>query len=274
MRKSLLMILALCLLVTYSRGNIAMGSMTTPASQSAPQMAPKGKPKPPVDVPVTSTIKDYIDWTDPEGTTRIQMQFQSDGAGPYANSQTVTSLIHSIGEWELDTGLNITNPTRSVYLDFSKGIPGSGPGGGNPTPPFTAGLVQPRFYAESSQSPYFVNILSIAGGQTVGSPLRIGFFYPVGGETQYRIHMTPESPIYPYPETDYVDITCTGVNANSQCNSWQIEPNGFKGGCVTADCSVKQNVVKLVKLVTVKGKLTEVNQGDFLMSFSVGVTNP
>jgi hypothetical protein len=227
------------------------------------------------DVPVTSRINDYIDVTDPiSGTSqRLQMQVQSDGAGSYRNSKNVMSIIQGIGDWYLDTGVNIKTPTRKVFLDFSKPIAGSGPGGGNPTPPFTAGLVEPKLISKCAE--YGVSMLAIAGGQTVNGPLTIGFYYPVGGKDHYRIHMTPDSrSLFPYPETDYVDITCTGVNSNSQCNRWQIEPNGMKGGCVTADCSVKQNVVKLVKLVTARGQETAINQGDFLMSFSVGLTNP
>jgi hypothetical protein len=227
------------------------------------------------DLPVTSWIKDYIDVTDPiSGTTqRLQMQVQSDGAGSYRNSKSVMSIIQYIGDWYLDTGVTIKNPTRKGFLDFSKPIAGSGPGGGNPTPPFTAGLVEPRLISKCGE--YGVNMLSIAGGQTVNCPMTIGFYYPIGGTDHYRIHMTPDSrSLFPYPETDYVDITCTGVNSSSQCNRWQIEPNGMKGGCVTADCSVKQNVVKLVKLVTTRGKETEINRGDFLMSFSVSLTNP
>jgi hypothetical protein len=76
---------------------------------------------------------------------------------------------------------------------------------------------------------------------------------------------------------DYVNITCNGP-ANSQCNNWTIEPNGTKGGCATTDClgSLKQNVAPLSQLVPGKGKSgskTAVNQGDFYVAFSVGVTN-
>jgi len=233
------------------------------------------------DVPVTSTIRDYVDWTDPDSSTtqRIQMQVQSDGGGVYItipgtkrNTFRVRSLFDGFQDWVLDTGLDVTSPTRKAFLDFSHPIAGSGPGGGAPTPPFTTALVRPKLTAAGDL--VGINLLSIAGGETVSCPMRIGFFYPIGGSDQYRIHMTPNSPINPYPETDNAVVTCTGVDANSQCNQWQIEPEGTNGGCLTADCSVRQNVVKLVKLATVKGKLTEVNLGDFYMTFSIGVTNP
>ena len=95
------------------------------------------------------------------------------------------------------------------------------------------------------------------------------------GGSSYRLHMTPDNrTVYAYPETDYLNVTCASVGANLQCNSWKIEPNGAKGGCLTADCSVRQNIVKLIKLVTSKGKTTEIDGGDFYMAFSIGVTNP
>jgi hypothetical protein len=115
-------------------------------------------------------------------------------------------------------------------------------------------------------------MFSFTNGETKAAPLIFGFDY---NNVQYRMHMTPDSgSIYPYPETDYVDITCTGADANNQCDRWQIKPNGTKGGCLTLDCSVKQNVVKLVKLVTTRNTTTEVDLGDFYMAFSIGITNP
>lgn len=235
-------------------------------------------------VPVTATVRDYLDWTDPDsGTTqRIQMQVQSDGAGVYTTIPgakrgqfRVRSLIDGNGgEWVLDTGIGVTSPIRRAFLDLSHPIAGSGPGGSNPTPPFTTALVQPKLESECWQ--YGVDMFSVAEGQTVNCPMRIGFYYPIGSSSNlYRIFMTPDDRSFnPYPETDYVNFTCGGVDANSQCNQWRIEPNGAKGGCLTADCSVRQNIVQLVKVVTVKGKLTYVDLGDFLMTFSIDVTNP
>jgi hypothetical protein len=212
---------------------------------------------------------------------RIQMQVQSDGGGVYTTIPgtkrgqfRVRSLINSNGgEWVLDTGIDVTSPTRKAFLDLSHPLAGSGPGGTNPAPPFTTALVEPKLESECWQ--YGVNMFSIAGGQTVNCPMRIGFYYPIGSSNIYRIFMTPDDRSFnPYPETDYVNFTCTGVDASSQCNQWRIEPNGAKGGCLTADCSVRQNIVQLVKTVTVKGKQTSVDLGDFLMTFSIDVTNP
>src|SRR5262249_21724733 len=139
--------------------------------------------------------------------------------------------------------------------------------------PFVTALVSPRFRAKLSQ--YGLSMFTIVDGQTVQAPMTIGFYYPAGSSDLYRIHNTPgEQSIFPYTETDFVDMTYTGVDANSQCNRWQIRPDGAKGGCVTADCSVKRNVVKLVKVITQGPGVTEIDQGDFYMTFSIDITKP
>ncbi len=224
------------------------------------------------DVPVTVVIKDYVDVLDlAGGSQRIPMQVQSDGAGSYKNSKSLISVIQGSGDWELDTGVTISKPTRKAFIDFSQPIAGSAPDGGDPIAPFVTALVSPRFRAKLSQ--YGLNMLTIGYGQTVQVPMTIGFYYPAGSSDLYRIHNTPDDQsIFPYAETDLVDMTCTEVDANFQCNRWQIRPDGAKGGCVTADCSVKRNVIKLVKVITRGASVTEINQGDFYMTFSIEIT--
>ena len=227
------------------------------------------------EVPVTSTITDSV----MVAGTPFHMQIRSDLGGPYQSVKTkkgyqVKSLIIGTGNWELDTGINVTSPTRHAFLDFSKGIGPIGPGGAAPSPPFTAALVRPKLYSLGYQ--YGYSMLTMGDGETQSIPLLIGFDDLATG-VRYRIHMTPDARSnFPYPETDEVDITCTGVDANSKCNQWQIRPNGLKGGCATGDfpCSVKQNVVRLVKLVSYRGGFAEVNQGNFLMSFAFDITRP
>ncbi len=53
-----------------------------------------------------------------------------------------------------------------------------------------------------------------------------------------------------------------------------VRPN--ESGIYSPDgvTTVKRNVGKLVKVVTSKGKTTDVDQGDFYFSFSIGMTNP
>ena len=87
------------------------------------------------DLLVTSTIKDYQDVTDSNGVPqRLWLQIRSDGADGYKNSRSVQSIIQgTAGDWVLDTNF-ATSSTRSIFLDFSKPISGSGPNGGAPAP--------------------------------------------------------------------------------------------------------------------------------------------
>jgi len=97
------------------------------------------------DVAVTTTIKDYLDIVDSSGAgQRIQMQIRSDNAGAYKNSKTLQSIIQGAsGDWVLDANYS-NSSTRSVFIDFTKPVVGSGPNGAAPLPPFNPGLVKPR----------------------------------------------------------------------------------------------------------------------------------
>ena len=229
------------------------------------------RPQPRADLPVTSTISDYVDVTDSTGTSqRIWMQIRSDAAGVYTNNSDVESIIQGAsGDWYL-TDLT---PSRHVFLDFSKPIPGTGPNGGPPTPPFTSALIGARLVSKCHL--YNNDMFTLPVGATVNCPLSI-LFSDSGND--YLLQMNPVTGAYVFSETDYVNVTCNGA-ANSQCNNWTIKPNGANGGCALPDCSgsVKQNVARLNKMVPVKGKsgsVTPVNQGDFNVAFSIGVTNP
>jgi hypothetical protein len=228
------------------------------------------------DVLVTSTITDSV----AVGGSPVFMQIRSDGQGAYQSiknkkNYVVKSIIQGIGDWELDTGIFVTSPTRRVFLDFSNPVSGTGPGpNGAPTPPFNSALVRARFLCQASR--YGHSMFTIQNGETVSAPLIIGFDDPLSG-ARYRIHMTPDDgSVFPYLDTDYIDITCTGVEQDGECNRWEMRPNGAKGGCASGDapCTVKQNRIKLVKVVTSKGKTTEINQGDFYMAFSIDITRP
>ena len=225
---------------------------------STPRTAPAQRS---VDTPVTSTIADSVNG--------YAMQIQSDGAGPYTNTKYVESTVQACcGDWELDTNYSKFS-TRNVWLDFTKPVAGTGPNGGNPIAPFASGLAKVRFISKCHL--YNVNMFTMPVGVTAHCPLATGFTY--GGAT-YRLQMNPLTGVDVNPETDYVNITCTSANASAQCTSWKIEPNGSKGGCASADCSVVQNVARLSKLVSSKGQTVSVNQGDFYVAFSITVTNP
>lgn len=216
--------------------------------------------KPPSDVAVTASIADSL------GV--VPLQIQSDGAGPFKNTPSVQSIIQGIGDWELDTSFS-SSSTRNVWLDFGKPVAGSGPNGGPPIAPFTSGLVKVRFISKCGL--YNVNMFTIPAGNTVNCPMTSGFDY---GGARYRLQMNPIAGVDVNPETDFVNITCNASNTASQCINWRIEPSGLKGGCASLDCSVKQNIARLSKMVTEKGKTTETNQGDFYIAFSINLTNP
>jgi hypothetical protein len=230
------------------------------------------KPQPRADLPVTSTVSDYADVTDSTGTSqRIWMQVRSDAAGVYTNNSDVESIIQGVsGDWYLT---DLTS-ARHVFLDFSKPIPGTGPNGGPPTSPFSSALIGARLVSKCHL--YNNDMFTIPVGATVNCPL--GILFSVSGN-DYLLQMNPVAGEYVFPETDYVNVTCIGAGANSQCNNWTIAPNAFRGGCVTPDCagSVKQNVARLNKMVPIKGRsgsVTPVNQGDFYVAFSISITNP
>jgi hypothetical protein len=224
------------------------------------------------DTPVTTTIRDYVDVVDPSPLTtpRIPMQIQSDGTAVYRNSSTVKSVILSGGSWDFDAGFNIRNPTRRVYLDFSQPIANTGPGGTSPAPPFNTALIRPWFNSKCYYDGF--NMLAMGHGEIVNCGLTANFYNPADG-VNYRIIMNPGCPAFTdgCNETNPTSVTCTGVDGSGKCDSWKIEPSGE---CVTADCSVRKNVIRLAKIVTVKGKQVITNLGDFYMSFEIEVTNP
>ena len=224
------------------------------------------------DTPVTSILTDaYID---PVTGLPAPMQIGSDGrdGGVYKNTQYVKSLVQAVGDWELDA-YNSGQSDRQIYLEFSQPIPGTGPADNNYNPinpfaPRTSATLKGRFISKCHE--YGSSMFTLPGGQTMRCPMIVRFD-DFGGNT-YRIHMSPDTSYYHYPGTNYVNITCTGTDPTSKCNRWKIEPGG---DCITADCSVRRNRVKLVKFLVGKGgKTTEVNQGDFYMSFLVNLTNP
>lgn len=246
----------------------AVAAMASSATQRA-------KPTPTPDLPVTDTINDYTDWTD-SSTGLMQsywMQIRSDGAGTYSNSSSLVSVVQGAsGDWILDSK-NPTSPTRKIFLDFTKSIPGTGPNGGTPVAPFTSALVFARMISKCHE--YNYDMLTIPVGTTVTCPLAV--FFSSGG-SEYFLQMNPgPNGADLAPETDFLNITCNSANTVGQCNNWTITANGSNGGCLTTDCSLKQNVARLSLRVPVKGKSglwTAVNQGDFYVAVSIGVTNP
>ena len=216
------------------------------------------------DLPVTSLISDYDSGTAPA------LQIQSDKAGVYSDSRTLTSVIQSPGAWVLDS-LNPKNSTRTVYLGFNLPVAGSGPNGGTPVAvPST--LYKAKLYAKCNAANYQNSMLTLAPGATIPCPLRVEF--DAGGQ-RYWLRMNPYTgeDQGSYPETNYVNITCIYPTSGANpCSQWRIEPSGTY---TAPDQTIqKRNVAVLLLVTTSKGKTIYVKQGDFYFSFLFLVTNP
>ncbi len=223
-------------------------------------LAQKGKP--PADMPVTTMIRDA------DANIAPALQIRSDGA-LYTNTRDVQSLIQGIGDWVMQSDYS-TASTRTVFVDFGQPIAGSCSTcpNGNPVS-LVAGLYPVRFIAKCHE--YNNNMFTLPYLATMSCPM---YTRVVVNGQGYRINMNPLSSAQAYyPETNYVNFTCTGVNSSGQCNKWQAEPSGtyVPAGGTTA---VRGNVGKLVKVVTLRGKTTDIDQGDFYFSFFIEVTNP
>lgn len=199
--------------------------------------------------PVTSTVADG------------GYQITSDGLGSYPNSKTLTSTIQSVGAWVLDSK-TVRNGTRQLRLDFGQPIAGSGPNGGDPVAVPTQ-LYKVRAIAKCNA--YGNSMLTMTNGTTVTCPLHIAFDYAGGS---YAIQMNPlATGADPdgAPETNPANVSCVAAGTGAvPCSAWTITPSGAGG----------VNVARLIKYVTSKGKTTNVNQGNFYFSFSIGVTDP
>jgi hypothetical protein len=210
------------------------------------------------EAPVTTTLAD----DDQEVATSLQIR--SDGSGSYTDAQNLVSFLQKIGAWVLDS-YNPSNATRRVYLEFSRPIAGSGPGGGAPVA-IPSGLYYARVIARCNL--YGTAMQSVGLGGTTTCPLHIRFDY---GGSSYALQMNPlESSLEAsYPQTDPATVTCVASSGvpGRLCGAWRITPSGTAGGGAA-------NVAKLLKYVTKQGRTTAVDQGDFHFSFSIGVTDP
>lgn len=222
---------------------IAIGLMVAPMANAQKQS----------NVAVTSTVAD------------ADFQIQSDDGGVYTNSKAVQSIIQPIGDWVLDTNYSLLS-TRSVWLNFSQPVAGTGPNGGAPVPPFPydphtglyAALVKARLITQCPT--YGYSMLGLTNGETVSCGLVIHI--PYNGN-DYRLVMNPLG-INNYSETETVNVTCNGVGTNG-CRQWSI---------VSADPDLGSKA-RLVQLTTGK-KPAQINLGNFYFSFSItiNVTKP
>jgi hypothetical protein len=203
---------------------------------------------------------------DADPTIAPSLQITSDGGGVYKNSNSLVSVIQSIGDFVLDS-YNAKNSTRTIHLDFSRPIAGSGVDGGD-----AVGIPSGnyKFHLISKCHLYGNSFLTIAAGATMTCPLHIGGIYV--GTQEYAVQMNPyvSAADTAWAETNYANVACN--SAAMSCASWTLTPSG------TAPDGSRANVAALLSYqrTTAKGKTTTtiVKQGDFWMSFRIGVTNP
>jgi len=209
--------------------------------------------KAPSDIPVTSTIDGL--GVDTLPTLRIQ----SDQLGAYRNASSLQSIIQGIGDWELDMINFNSSPQRKALIDLRDPIPGSGPNGGAPTAPFAYQLVRARFITKCSQNG--INMQSMQTNTSYFCPLALAFDDQSG--VRYRLADNPIN----FSETNWVQVTCVGTDANAKCNQWKVEPS------VTQLNGERKNVTKLLK-VAAKPNQSDQDMGDFYLSFTIHATNP
>lgn len=205
------------------------------------------------DIPVTTTIAGL--GVDTLPTLRIQ----SDQAGAYQNSGSVQSVLQAtFGDWVLDLINFNSSPQRKALIDLRDAVPDSRSGGA-PTPPFAYQLVRARFIAKCNE--FGGDMRTIPGGGTIYCPLAIAFDDAFG--VRYRLNMNPNH----FSESNLVQISCVGTDANAKCNQWKIEPSA------TQLNGERKNVAKLLKVAT-RPKQTDQDMGDFYLSFTINLTNP
>ena len=188
------------------------------------------------------------------------MRLQSDQLGPYVNSSSVLSHIQSSGDFELITN-SASTPTRKVLFDFRDPIPGSAPGGLNPTPPFPFQMMPARFICKGGA--HATDMQTMYGVGTIGyCALSPSFRFPDG--TAYRIDMgTPT-----FPGTQPALITCVRVDSTNKCNQWRIEASQIQ-----AD-GERKNLGRLMMTTPAKPKDIHASVGDFYFSFTIDVVKP
>ncbi|MGQ0761877.1 MAG: hypothetical protein ACT4OT_07665 [Acidobacteriota bacterium] len=208
------------------------------------------------DVPVTSTIDGF--GVDTLPTLRIQ----GDQLGAYRNASSLKSILQAaLGDWELDLLNYTSSPQRKVLIDLRDPVPNSGPNGGAPTNPFGAAgyqLVRARFIAKCSQNG--IDMRNMQMNTPYFCPLATAFNDAAG--VRYRLANNPTN----FSETNWVYITCVGINASAKCSQWRLEPS------VTHNGELKI-VSKLLKVAT-KPNQSDQDMGNFYLSFAIHLTNP
>lgn len=260
MRHSIHRVMTGCATLTVSIG-LAACSQDSPSPLQPGGLTPHAA-RGGADTPVSTYVLDS------DTAVAPAFQIRSDGLGVYRNSNTLISVIQaSAGAWVLDSQ-NPRNGTRMLYLDFGQPVAGSGPNGGDPVG-VPSGLY--KVHAISKCNIYGNSMWTLAPGASMACPLHIAFTY---GGTGYAVQMNPYPAGDPEgaPETQWATVTCLTPVGAASCADWRLTPSATY---TEADGSLRyRNVARLIKYVTTKNTTTNVNQGDFYVSFEIVVTNP
>ena len=202
------------------------------------------------DIPATSAIDNCLG----ADFFSIRSDQTACGSGLYPHSESVRSVVQTAGDWILETQPFKATPTRSIFVDFSNPIPGTGPNGGDPVPPFTSALVRGRFISKCHE--YDVNLLDIPQDVTAICPLVLA----LGPDYGARIMMDWRR----NPGTEPVRITCTWAAAG-RCSQWTIKPYSLD--------PLPTSLGKLIKAST-GPREPEQDLGSFRFSFRITVSIP
>jgi hypothetical protein len=153
-----------------------------------------------------------------------------------------------------------------MCLSFSQPIPGTGPNGGAPVSP-SSGCYQAWIYTSCNHPNYNNSFLTLPAGQTMTCPLNVRF---AANNKTYNWHMNPYGA---FPQTNNVNVSCIFPTSGANpCSQWLVRPSASYVG---SDGTTRLgNVANLSYQITSKGHTTDVNQGDFRVSFSILVIKP
>ncbi|MEO8501233.1 MAG: hypothetical protein ABI565_09985, partial [Vicinamibacteria bacterium] len=175
-------------------GFVAVALVATIGTWAGGRVAAAGKPGTSTTTQVNSMISDFDSGVAPA------LQIQSDQAGTYVPSTTLKSEFINNGQtWAIDS-YYVAGATRTIWLDFTYGLAGTGPGGGAPMSP-PSGYYKARIGSECFRVGN--NFLTLLPGQTMVCPMNVHFDY--GGKT-YDLHMAHLNANF--PETESINVTC------------------------------------------------------------------
>jgi hypothetical protein len=185
------------------------------------------------------------------------------GVSSYLNANTYNH--EPPGDWTLDL-LSSTVRTMRLTLSPTNEIPKGQPGYTvSPNPPFvgTDNLVS-KFEEKCTAISLDMGTMNTVG-QTIICPAVFRFNW---GSTYYRLYFAGSFGSYA-PESTQVHIQCNGLGTNGLCNDWFVDPIPV----VNADGTTSPGTA-IARLVTPGRANSEVDEGDFYITFHLHVTRP